>query len=1109
MMLRLVIGEKGSGKTEYCIKNAVESGGGAIIIVPEQLSHRAEAYLAGKLGVFGLGNVEVLSFGQMARREAAFFEDAACRHIDNAGKVMLLYKIITEDKNFALLKGNEEEKAVCVMRLISEFKRYNVLPEDIDRAADKTEDEALKLKLCEISLAYKKFEEKIKGNFINADDNLHRFANSEHVKEKYKGFDIFIDSFTSFTQSELKCIEMFIGNSKSVTVTLGMNFEKRSEIRFFSCNNTFEKLTSLAKELGTDVLAPVILKNKDKRGGALEYIADNYFLPISKPYEKEPEDIECFAGKNMISEIEYAAAKIRTLTMNEGYLYRDFAVICSNLPASCDYIKNIFEKYDIKVFPDMKTNISNHPVASFLKSALDIIVKGYTYSNIFRCVKYGFFDISDKECDVLENFALESGARGNVWASAEKWEEFVRTFYEKFYKGEENEERITKIVTAGKKITEPLKKLHEDIMASALVKSKCKAIYSFMLSLNVPEKLVERAKYFEGRGEAYTAIEYKSVYNKIIDVLDEMCNAVGEDRMSARKFADVLNAGISQFEIGKIPALCDGVLCGGVESVKELSARVLFVFGMNEGVFPLSVDKTGFLNDFDRQRLTKQNIFLAEDAEGKAREGEYLIYRLFGAAEEKLYLSYSIASIEGSALREAWALQKIKELLPFMKQSDDIFRKNEEIALCSPKAAFENLILSIAEGGEKNPQFTAAYKWFKENSPWRERLLKAEEGLGYQNKTVAVSEEVLNEIYGDEMTTAVTRLEKFSACPFSYYMRYVLNAQPRKVFSFQAKDAGVFLHAIAEIFSKRLEASGKRWADVDEKYIKSEVYEILNDDSEEIKRLVQIPGKRGERFFVRLCAVAEYAISVIVEHIKRGKFQPMGYEIRFSKNGKIKPVSINLPDGKKVTLTGVIDRLDALENEEGTYFRIIDYKTGNREFDLGEIYHGITLQLAVYMCAAVNSREGAKPAGMLYFKFADPDIHDDPFLGEEQINEKKMKKVSLSGLLVSSEHILNSMDVSEKFDFLPVRKKKDGSFTGSIASEKNFEDLRKFVIKKVSEIANEIWKGTTDILPYKMKDNSPCDYCDFGDACHFDGLLGCRHRNILKLDKEEMWKEME
>lgn len=1100
-MLNFIIGEKGSGKTEYCIKNAVESSKGAIIIVPEQFSHRAEAMLVKKLGVFGLGNVEVLSFGQMAKRILALSENAACRHIDNAGKVMVLYKIISESDAFSLLKGNEEEKAVCVMRLISEFKRYDVAPDDIFAAAEKSDDKMLKTKLAEIGEAYNKFEENISGKFINADDNLARLASSEYAKEKYKDFDIFIDSFTSFTQAEIKCIEMFLKCAKSVAITLEMDFEKRNEIRFFSCNNTFEKLTECAKKSGITVNAPVFLKNRKIATGELSYLSENYFVPSAKPYDKEGDSIRFFTGKNLISEIEFAASQIRALVMNNGYLYRDFAVICSDLPTYSEYVKSIFDKYDIKVFPDVKTNVANHPVAAFVKGALDIIVKGFTYSNIFRTVKYGFFDILDKECDELENFTLESGARGGVWAFDEKWEEFVLNFY-----GEElPPANISNIISAGKKVIRPLKKFREELAASTLVKEKCRAVYMFLTNLGIPEKLSKTAENFEKNGDVYTAIEYKSVYNKIIDVLDEMCEAIGDERVSSKKFADVLNVGISQFEIGKIPALSDGVACAGIESVKDLSAKVIFVLGMNEGMFPVSVNKTGLLNDYDRQRLSEIGVIMAADAEGKAREGEYLLYKLFAAPEDKIYLCNSASSIDGGALREAWALQKIKALFPMVEKSDDMIEKSTDISLAAPKIAFENLILNMAKNEKQNASYSTAYRWFSENEQWNGRLLKAENGFSYRNTTVSMSEEVLSKLYGEEMTTAVTRLEKFSACPFSYYMRYVLGAKPRKIYRFEAKDAGVFLHSIAEEFSKRLENNGKTWKEADEKYIKCEVEEILSSDMG-LKKLVQVSGGRGQRFFARLCSVAEYALGIIAKHIQRGKFQPMGYEIKFSEKGKISPVTITMPDGRKVKLTGVIDRMDLLESEEGVYFRIIDYKTGSREFDLGEVYHGITLQLAVYMCAAANM--GAKPAGMLYFKFANPDIHDEPFLNDDTVENIKMKKISLSGLLVSSEHVLNSMDIEEKFDFLPIKKRKDGTFSGSIATEENFEDLRKYVTKTVAKIANEIFKGKTDISPYKLKDASPCDYCDFGDACNFDSSLGCRYRMMQKVDRDEIWEDI-
>ncbi len=1101
-MLKFVIGESRSGKTQYCIKKAAEYEK-SIIIVPEQVSSREERVLLSKLGVFGLGSVEVLSFGQMARRALSLSDNAALRHIDKAGKVMILQKIITEGSEFSLLKGNEEEKAVCLMEIIGEFKRYNITAEDVDNILKGIDEKALSMKMEEISAAYKKFEENIKDKFINDDDNLVRFALSGYGREKYKGYNVFIDSFSSFTQSEIMCIEMFLSCAKSVTVTFCMDFKKREEIQFSSCYRTYLKLLKLAKELEIQAETPVLLERKAAAKEDLEYLKNNFFTPGAAPFENEAENIEFFMGKDMLSEIEFVAGKIRNVVMYGDVLYKDIAVLCTEEEKYCEYIKTIFSKYEIKIFPDIKTNLANHPVAAFIKGALDVISKGGTYGNIFRCVKYGFFDISDKECDILENFALESGARGTVWNDAEKWEEFVTKFYKEHHENEE--EKACFIIESGKKIIEPLALLRKEMSESMLVSQKCRALYNFITGQNLPQKLLDYVRYFESMGDTYTAIEYKSVYDKIIDVLDEACSAIGDDKISNKKFADILSAGISQFEIGKIPALLDGVQCGRFESVKETAAKIVFVLGANEGVFPVSINRTGFLNDFDRQRLMEKNLLLGNDAAGKAVEGEYLLYRLFTSAE-KLYICHSASSIEGTALREAWSLTKIKELMPKAIRSDDMIEKDPFMLLSAPYAAFENLVMNMAKGEMLSGEYSEAYRWFKNNPPWDRRLEKAEKMLFAKNKTVPLSGEVLKKIYGDELITAVTRLEKFSACPFSYYMRYVLSAKERKVFKFEAKDAGVFLHSIAEVFSERLESRGKSWADVTEEYVKDEVREILISEGG-FKSIVRISGKRGERMFLRLCRVAEFAIMAVAEHIKRGKFEPMGYELKFSENGKIKPLLINMPDGRKIKLTGAIDRLDMLEKPNGKYFRIIDYKTGNRDFDLGEVYHGITLQLAVYMCAAKEAT-GASPAGMLYFKFKNPDINEDPFLNDETIKAEKMKKISLTGLVISDEEVLSDMDVTEKFDFLPVKKKKDGTFSGSLASAENFEDLRKYVIKTVTELGKEIFSGKTDILPYKFKDSEPCTYCEFKDACNFDGALGCSHRSIMTPQKDEIWQSI-
>jgi len=1105
-MLRFITGEKGSGKTEYCIKDAAHCGNASLLIVPEQFSHNAEMDIVKKMGVFGLGSMEVLSFGQLARRVMATSENAAMRHIDNAGKVMLIYKILKGD-NFVLLSGNEEEKAVCLMEIIGEFKRYCVTADDLEGICEKFEDGILKSKLQEIIRVYKKFEEKVKDKFINTDDNLERLAMSEYARKKYSGYNIYIDSFTSFTKAEVACIEMFMEICESVNITMCMDAENKRGIHFTTCISTVEQLKNAAKKKGIAVCEDVALKGSATIKSDLKYLSREYFNPGATSYEGDADSMEMFMGKNLISEIEFTAANIRRMVKEKGYYYRDFAVLCSDADLYSEYIKTIFEKYDIKVFPDVKTNVANHPVASFIISALDIICRGYTYQNMFRCIKYDFFDIEDEQCDILENFALESGALGSMWSDCEKWTEYVYDFFKKNYnESEEVNDRADRVTKAGIKIIAPIARFRKNLSSSGEVREKCKALYSFLEDVGVKEKLLKAAEYFESISDNYSAIEYKSVYNKVMDVLEEMCDALGDEKLSNENFAAILKTGIGQFEIGKIPAVKDGVICGSIQMAKELDVPVVFVLGMNDGVFPSPVNKSGFLNDNDRQRLESEDIKLAPESKVSAIENEYLIYRIITSAKDKIFFCYSMANPEGSGLREAWAIKKIKNIMPKIKMTDNIMKNDPYVELAAPKAAFEKMMLSLSGSKRDREEYKAAYKWFKENEVWAERTDKAVKMLKYRNTATPVDREDTDKIYGDEMITAVSRLEKFSACPFSHFMRYVLKAQPRKEYKFQPKDAGTFLHGIIERFSQRLEESGRAWNDVNEEYIKREIEQILLDDNGVMKRGLSVADARGERAFVRLCKTAEFAIGVMAEHINRGKFQPMGYEIKFSDNGKIKPVTIELPYGKKVKLTGIIDRMDALDTENGTYFRIIDYKTGNKKFDLGEMYNGISLQLAVYMCAA--SENGGKPGGMLYFRLADPAMDADPFLEDEQIKEERRGKVKLSGLLVDSEEVLNSMDVSGKFDFLPARKLKSGRFSGDIASEVNFRELQKFVKKKVASLAAEIYSGKNSIAPYKIGDSCACDFCDFSDACKFDKALGCEYRTLMSESKEEIWQKI-
>lgn len=1108
MKLNLVIGKSHSGKTEYCMKHALSGNSESYIIVPEQYSFTAEQKKTALQTTGLFGDAEVISFARLAHRILSLSDGAAMGHIDNAGKVMLLYKILSDNQSrLTMLNGAIADRSAEMLKLIVEFKRYNVTAQALLTLSQKISEERLKMKLSETAYIYNEFENALSGRYINSDDNLARLADRIIKTDNFKNTDIYIDAFSSFTEAELLCVRAFLAVCKSVTVTLCADAQNKGRHEFLPSEKTWAHLLRLADELAVPT-ETILLKQGDAKSAALRHLETEYFNYPAKTFSESTKDIEVFTAGNPYSEISHTAASIRNLVRQEGYLYREIGIIYSDTELYPKYIKSIFRSYDIPVFPDEKKPIINHPVVIFIMSALEIITDGFSYEPVFRYAKSGFARIPRELTDILENYILATGLRGNIWRDSEKWSVRADIYAENSELTEAEKENLKAVNRARDIIAKPLIALADNLKSGKTVKEKCMALYDFMNLVKLPTRLMAMAKLLDKKGDAYRGAEYKAVYGKIIDAMDELVDSAGEQKISIKDFAELISVGLSQYETGVIPAVCDGVLSGDIARMRGYDVRALFILGATDQSFPSIPQPKGFLSDSDRLVMKENGIEIAPDGKTASLEGDHLLYKAFTCPSEKLFISFPSSDFMGAALRPSMAVTRIARIFPGAKIYDNILGEPKEDILASPFSACSYIALRMSGG--KMTAFEEKIKSALNDIPgYKERLCAIEKYVNYKNRAAPLSSKNISALFGDTLYTAVSRLESFSACPFSYFMKYTLRARERRVLSLGASDAGSFLHNFIDEFSKRLAINGRTWHTVDEDYINSEIEKIMEIMGGRLNQYLISESTRTARLFVRLCNALRLSLRLISEHMKRGAFEPMGYELVFGENGDFSPLKIDLPNGSRVLLTGRIDRADKFVSKDGeTFVRIIDYKSGSKAFDLSEVFYGINLQLAVYL-TAICENNNCRPAGILYFKLDDPIIETDPFVDTDIVLGSKIKNLKLSGLLVDTQEVLEASDKTNVFsDFLPVRRLKSGEFSGGIASANNFKNLQRHIKKTVSALANEILRGKTDISPYKTKTSSPCIWCPYKSACRFDTAQGCAYRNLSALKNEEIFAQI-
>lgn len=1133
MSLRLIYGRAGCGKSVRCVEEIEErlkSGEKKplILVVPEQFSFQAEKSVVERIKGTGIINVEVTSFERIAFKVFNEVGGATRNHMDSSGKSMLIFSIMNRLKDELKLFGAAADQhgfVSTVSDIITELKRHDITPEALQGSlALIEEDGLLKNKISDISKIFAEFEESLHRNYIDSEDELTMLYNKLSESTLFDGAELWFDEFSSFTPQQYRIIEKLLEKTKRVNITLCMDMSREIDSTdvFAPIKNTEQRLLTIADEnkyiIEKYQIPEDICKDRYKDSKEVKYIEANYFRYPYEQYKKETEDIKIIRGLNQYTEIEKIAVEIIKMAREEGIRFRDIAVITRDLGSYEKIVKTIFHEYEIPCFIDKKHEIDDNPLIVLITSALDIFNKNWSYETMFRYLKSGLINIEKEDIDILENYVMAYGIRGkNKWNTP--WE----------YGNLELHERMNYIRL---QVITPLNKLGDDLRGKKSAEAICTAIYNFLCEIQANKIIESWVERFKEEGNQVLAREYSQIWNMVIELLDQVVDIFKEERLELKEFTKILALGFGEHKMGLIPPSLDQVLVSDVERVRTHEVKLLYIVGVNDGVFPAVTKDEGILSDSDRDKLRKMGIEVAEDTKSKSFEEQYLIYRTLTITAKYLRICYSIGDFEGKALRPSIIVSRFKALFPKIKEEGDIVEGNDEDSLefVSRKIpTFNKLVSKLRKDNEEKitPLWSNVHNWYegknkededKEKSYWNDKLKIITSAAAYTNTVEQIKEEKIRKLYGDKLYFSVSRIEKYTECPFAFYVQYGLKAKERRIFSISAPDLGTFMHSVIDEFSKTVDKNSLKWYEIDEAWCVDTVSRIVDEKSKEVSEGIFNSSPRYRYFTERLKRVLIKAILIIVEHLKRSGFQPIGHEMGFGDGETYPPIHIELSNGEKVKLIGRIDRVDKLELSGKDYYRIIDYKSGNKDFKLSDVYYGLQMQLLTYLDAIlsnaeVNIKDPVIPGGVLYFKVDDPIIKGSRSISDEEIEKEIMKALKMKGLLIADPEVVREMDreIEGSSLIIPARINKDGNLGKSSAcTEEQFKMLREHVKKNLIKACEDMLKGEIKIQPYKNKDSSACTYCMYSSICQFDNAFEDNSYKIIEDKKdEEVWRLLE
>lgn len=1112
MSLRLIYGKSGCGKSEYCFNEIAKNVNKEKIymIVPNQMALMAEKRLMEKANNLALVNTEVITFSRMAFRVRNEIGGAKKTNLSKSGKAMLLYDILSKQKDTLNFLGKNAENVDIIGNSITEFKKHRINIDNLKEEANTTTDIYLKLKLNDMITMYEEFEKSIQDKFLDENDVLDILNTQILESNQFKDAIIYIDEFVGFTTQEYEIIAKLMQLAKEVNVTICtdnlLQQEDADKDIFYANKNTGIKLINLAKEYGIEIEDDVKLTELHRfKNEELKHLEENFYAVPYKTYKEEPKNIKMFLANNQYTEIEHIASEIVKLVRNENYRYKDISVITKNLNLYSSLIKVIFASYNIPVFIDEKKELSENILVKFLIAVLEICNKNWSYEAVFNYLKTGFVNIDKEEIFKLENYCIRWGIKGNKWYK-EDWN----------YVGKEEytEEELARLNELRKMIVTPIRKLQEKSRKDNSFINLTKILYEFLEEMKIEEVITSKIEKLEEKGFIELANEYESSFKVLIELFDEIVLVFGEEKTNFDKYMSILKIGLKNTGLGKIPATQDQVIVGDVNRSRSHKVRAVFIIGINDGEFPSIYKDEGFFNDKDREYLKAQGFDLANGSLENLYEENFNIYKAFTIAEEKLFLSYASSDNEGRTLRPSILITKLKKIYPKLKETSDIITQEKEII--TTNNTFDNLIEklnSYQEGEEIEDIWFDVLKYYENNPLWKDRLQKSLEGIKYTNVPEKIKPEFIKKLYGETLHTTISRLERYRSCPFSFYLEYGLKLKEKKSLKLQPIDTGSFMHEVIDEFFEEVSTKKISIKDLDKAEIEKIVKQIIE---EKLNLKANYIFKSIPKFMVltnRLCRLVTLSIVYIVQGLQTTDFEVVGNEIEFKNGKEYKPIEITTEDGRKVEITGKIDRIDLAKDETGKYIRIIDYKSSAKDINLNEVLAGLQLQLITYLDAVCEEKD-VIPAGVLYFGLTEPKldkVKNSKSITDEEVEQKIREHFRMNGLVLAEMNVISMMDNNlkdgEKSTTIPVKLKKDGSMdkTSKVVSRKEFEILQKYVKKTLGDISKEILDGNIDIKPYYNVKNKrkPCEYCAYGSICNFKkGFYGNDYNYIDNLEKD-------
>ena len=1073
------------------IAGLVADGKRACLIVPEQQTVMAERLMTAYLPASAVLNFEVTNFTRLANTTFRTLGGLSGEYCDSAKSALIMWRALTElSPTLNMTAGRREINSGLVenaLAAVAQMQNLGIHPGELSAAAQLEalkSDGRLSAKLSDLAAIFSLYKGLLSERYADTGDDAEAMCKKLQENPDFlSDTSIFIEGFTSFTEPQYALIGILAARTNlTVALTLPKGLEEAFE--YSEIAECQRRLISSARAHSCDVKLSREEGFGVKRKEALDKICRLLWSTI-KPNDnitlQNNEDLRIFEANTPYDECAFVCEDIKRRVM-AGASYSDFAIVARSADSYRGILDGALSDAKIPAFTSTRRDINEFEAIKLIYSAYSAC-KSFAREDIISYAKCALSGISRNQCDEFEMYVNTWQITGRRFTDEGVWNMNPAGY--STTRAEGTDEKLVRIHQVRSRIIRPLVTLSARISAAKTVREHAELLLDFLTEIDMEGSLKSRADTLLKMGEGSLAEENSVLWRVICNSLDTLVTVLGDAPADAEGFLSQLKVVFSATDIGRIPAFVDQVVVGSADMLRLYEKKHVYLIGVNAGQFPSTVSDRSYFSERDRRKLSECGLAITPELEIKGARELYIFSRAFSYATDSVTLSYSAADTRFKAIEPSQVIDRISILTGGAVKAVKI----NSLPLSDRLYSAENALMSMGEVTEGYDELKNA---LVESGYGREVAIM--EG-DISNSRARLGEEIISA--DRPLSLTQTRIDSYVSCPFGYFCRYVVKLREEETAEFDARSIGSFIHAILENFFRALSDEGRKSGELtaDERVVltraAAEKYiAMLGED-------VIGASSRTKIKIDRLTRAALPVVEGLCEEFSQSAFEPRFFELSLSRSDDLTPDPVSLSAGSgPVSIYGIIDRVDAYKRGEDVYLRVIDYKTGHKEFSPEDMAEGSNLQMFLYLKALVESEnrkfreslgvgDGGRllPAGVIYVKTSVRDVRVDT-TDDSAATEAVKAAQGREGMLLDDPEVISAMTLKytplysrRTPDKIPDNKRK------FLYDENGWRSIMETVEGSVCRVADGIRAGHMDAAPKEEKGKSPCDFCPYKPIC--------------------------